>query len=220
MIYVVGGHGLFATARIKSRPKPRTDWENRHGADLESVRLIEPPISLAALRRRVPDLKWANYPRSITTPSHKIVEQIRALIGKRRETGIPDIEDEDIPSANIDELWTLALLRATSSATKKERVRVYRVASTAIRNYVLHRAKGHCEACEAAAPFRTPDGEPFLETHHTTRLADDGPDHPAKVIGLCPNCHRRAHLSKDAKSFNASLIRKLPRLVLAAKNTD
>lgn len=65
------------------------------------------------------------------------------------------------------------------------------------------------------APFRGADGRPFLETHHTRRVADGGPDHPAKVIGLCPNCHRRAHFAGDAKSFNASLMRKLPKLEAA-----
>jgi len=69
----------------------------------------------------------------------------------------------------------------------------------------------------AAAPFRAADGRPFLETHHTTRMADDGPDHPQTVIGICPNCHRRAHLARDAESFNASLIRKLPKLEAAAR---
>lgn len=62
------------------------------------------------------------------------------------------------------------------------------------------------------APFRKPDGHAYIEPHHTTRLADDGPDHPAKVIGLCPNCHRRAHYAEDAKVFNHSLKRKLSRL--------
>jgi len=37
-----------------------------------------------------------------------------------------------------------------------------------------------CEGCSAAAPFLGADGEPFLETHHTTRVADEGPDHPLR----------------------------------------
>jgi len=69
----------------------------------------------------------------------------------------------------------------------------------------------------AAAPFRGADRRPFLETHHTTRVADDGPDHPHTVIAICPNCHRRAHLAEDAEIFNASLIKKLPKLEAAAQ---
>jgi 5-methylcytosine-specific restriction protein A len=73
----------------------------------------------------------------------------------------------------------------------------------------MRRADGRCEGCGATAPFRNADGQDYLEPHHTKRLADEGPDHPAKVIALCPNCHRRAHHSEDAEAFNAMLIRKL-----------
>ncbi len=34
-------------------------------------------------------------------------------------------------------------------------------------------------------------------------LADGRPDHPASVISLCPNCHRRAHHSKTQEDGSA-----------------
>jgi 5-methylcytosine-specific restriction enzyme A len=108
--------------------------------------------------------------------------------------------------------WQAALLSARPSATQKERTLIYRVRSRAIHLCVLKRANGHCEGCNAVAPFRKADERPYIEPHHTRRLADDGPDHPAKVIGLCPNCHRRAHYAEDAKVFNRSLDRKLAAL--------
>lgn len=52
------------------------------------------------------------------------------------------------------------------------------------------------------APFRTQDGQPYLEPHHIRRLSDGGPDDPRWVAGLCPNCHRRAHHSLE---FNNEL---------------
>jgi hypothetical protein len=220
VVIYIRGYGLFATARINSRPWPRTDRRNRYGAGLKAIKLIEPPISLTAIRRNLPDFGWSQYPRSITTLSPEIAERIRVLITKRRETGIQDFVEGDIPSANIDELRKLALRGARGSVAGREGVRVYRVAAKAVRSYVLRRADGHCEGCTAAAPFRGSDGLPFLETHHTRRLADGGPDHPAKVIGLCPNCHRRAHLSDDRKSFNASLIRKLAKLEANFQNPN
>ncbi|OLU13203.1 hypothetical protein BVH01_22925 [Pseudomonas sp. PA1(2017)] len=55
------------------------------------------------------------------------------------------------------------------------------------------------------APFVRPDGRAFLEVHHMTRLADDGPDLPANVAALCPNCHRRAHYSIDRIEFGCAL---------------
>jgi 5-methylcytosine-specific restriction protein A len=76
--------------------------------------------------------------------------------------------------------------------------------SEAVKLYALKRANGVCEGCKAEAPFQSKEG-PFLEVHHTMRLCDGGPDHPAFVIALCPNCHRRAHYSIDGKRYNEGL---------------
>lgn len=64
--------------------------------------------------------------------------------------------------------------------------------------WVLRRAAGRCELCLNAAPFQRLSGEPFLEVHHITRLADEGPDTPANAAGVCPNCHRQLHHGGDA----------------------
>jgi len=79
----------------------------------------------------------------------------------------------------------------------------------AIRAYVLKRANGTCEGCGQPAPFLTAANRPYLEPHHTLRLADGGPDAPEHVIALCPNCHRRAHYAADSRTFNQGLIAKL-----------
>lgn len=75
-----------------------------------------------------------------------------------------------------------------------------------VRRYVLARSKGKCEGCSVSAPFSRPDGSPYLEPHHLKRLSDGGPDHPAHVIALCPNCHRRVHAGADGNSYNAKLM--------------
>jgi hypothetical protein len=214
LVIYIRGIGFFATARITSHPRPRTDWKNRYRADIDSVRLVRPPVSLAVLRRQFPDFGWATYSRSITTPPAAVAERIRELITGRRRGEI-DVDEGLVESANMDELKMVALQVARRNVPARVGTAVYRAGSAAIRRYVLGRANGRCEGCGAPAPFRRVDGQPFLETHHTTRLADDGPDHPRKVIGVCPNCHKRAHLAEDFKSFNASLIRKLRRLEAA-----
>jgi hypothetical protein len=211
-VIYVSGYGFFATARIRSLARPRTDWRNRYGAGLTSIRVIKPAISLAAIRRGIPELKWAIYPRSITTPPPEVAARVRALIGRRRRTGLPDLDDEALEAANIDELRAVALLGARSATATKRRSANYRVRSKAIHRYVLLRANGDCEGCAAPAPFRRLDGSPYLEPHHTMRLGDGGPDHPARVIALCPNCHRRAHHAEDAKAFNGFLKKRLVRL--------
>ena len=208
VVIYVGPLGFFATARVTSHSKPRPDQLNRYGASLDSVQLIEPPISLGSIQHNVPKLKWTNFPRSITTLSEPIAAQIRTLIDRRKKTGLPDLDEAALALANIEELRKVALLRSRKSVTQQARKVIFRARSEAIKRYVLLRANGHCEGCKAAAPFKTAIGLPYLEPHHIDRLADDGPDHPAKVAGLCPNCHRRAHYSFDAKTFNRSLRRK------------
>lgn len=212
VVIYVAGFGFFATAQINSIPTPRSDWPNRYGAALNCIRLIRPAISIATIRRRILRLTWAKYPRSITTPPPTQAALLRKLIRERRKTGIPDLANDALVEANIDELRRVAMLSARGHAIAKTRTTIDRARSVAIRLYVLRRAGGRCEGCKAAAPFCKADGSPYLEPHHTTRLADDGPDHPARVIGLCPNCHRRAHHGRDAKAFNHTLIRKLSRL--------
>jgi len=74
------------------------------------------------------------------------------------------------------------------------------------RAYVLGRAGGNCEGCKTLAPFVRKDGSPYLEPHHIRRVSDGGPDDPAFVIALCPNCHRRVHAGVDGASYNATLL--------------
>jgi len=209
VVIYVGGYGFFAMARVSSSPRPRRDWPNRYGASLTEIRLISPAISLATIQRHIRELTWAKYPRSITTPPPGVASRIEELIRERRRTDMPDLASHALEAANIDELRRVALLKATPVATVRSAERLYRARSYAIRLYVLRRANGRCEGCRAEAPFVSADGSPYLEPHHTMRLADDGPDHPAKVIGLCPNCHRRAHYAGDAKAFNRVLISRL-----------
>lgn len=215
VVVFVAEYGFFATARTTSESKPRSDWKNRYGAGLTAIRLIKPAISIATIRRAIPALTWANYPRSITTPRPEVAKRIRALIADRRRTRLPDLDDNALNEANIDELRRVALMSARSVAPRTKREVYQRARSLAIHLYVLRRAKGFCEGCGMEAPFRKRDGTPYLEPHHTMRLADDGPDHPARVIALCPTCHRRAHHAKDAKVFNSNLKKRV--MALEAK---
>lgn len=209
VVIYIGGYGFYATGKITSLAKPREDWENRYGAGIESIKLITPPISLTTVSRNVPGLSWTKYPRSITTPDIEIADKIRELIRNRRRNGITEFNEQSLATMSLDELRSVAMMKAKPSLTPKERKILYRARSNAIRMYVLSRANGYCESCKIEAPFKKFDGTPYLEPHHVDRVADDGPDHPAKVIALCPNCHRRAHHANDAKKFNSKLKRLL-----------
>jgi 5-methylcytosine-specific restriction endonuclease McrA len=211
VVVYIGGYGFFATARVASQPKRRQDWHNRYAFDVGTIRLIEPAVSLHSIELRVPALTWAKYPRSITTPAEPIATQIRDLIRERRRTRLPDLDEDALAGANLGELRAVALLKARANVPPRIARTLQRARAQAIRLYVLQRAGGFCEGCGSVAPFLTTMGQPYLEPHHTTRLADEGPDHPAHVIALCPNCHRRAHHAHDAAAFNRSLKRQARR---------
>ena len=81
--------------------------------------------------------------------------------------------------------------------------------SPAIKKYVEARADGVCEMCGEPAPFETPDGRPYLETHHVDELGQGGKDHPDKVAAVCPTCHKRIHYGEDGDALNEALRERL-----------
>lgn len=120
-----------------------------------------------------------------------------------------ELETEAVSESKpLEELRTAALLAANEGgpmAKKGDGKRIWRIRSQKVKDYVLARAAGVCEACDEPAPFQKKDGTPYLEPHHTTRLADEGPDHPASVGAVCPTCHRRIHSGADGALWNKRL---------------
>lgn len=122
-------------------------------------------------------------------------------------------ETRDEAGSELEGLWTLSedeLRRRADeappvSAGPRVGTRSVHYRSEAVKVYVQRRAAGRCEGCGELAPFKTPEGRPYLEPHHTRRLTDGGPDSRAWVVAVCPNCHRRAHYASDAEKFNAGL---------------
>jgi len=96
-------------------------------------------------------------------------------------------------------------IRDSSSASSGSRYQ----RSPAIKRYVTARADGVCEACGEPAPFETPDGRPYLETHHVDELGQGGKDHPDKVAAVCPTCHKRIHYGADGDALNEALRERL-----------
>ncbi|MBN9654706.1 HNH endonuclease [Halobacillus sp. GSS1] len=113
-----------------------------------------------------------------------------------------------IASNDLSDLRNMALKNVNEyqNTTYQQRKTIIRKRAAAIKKYALKRANGICEACKEDAPFQTQDGSPFLEVHHLQKLSDGGPDHPENVAAICPNCHRKAHYSRDAKEFNKYIV--------------
>lgn len=117
-----------------------------------------------------------------------------------------DVAVAPAPAISLPELRKRALAAAAPATGKQASpAATVFVRSRDVRDYVLARADGVCEACGDAAPFTTASGRPYLEAHHIRRLSDGGPDDPRHVGGICPNCHRRAHYGADRSAFNAAL---------------
>lgn len=126
-----------------------------------------------------------------------------------RETDLEadDLVSEAAPTSTLAELRERAMAAATpAQGTQKASTITLFHRSRDVRDYVLARANGTCEACKTSAPFATANGRPYLEAHHIRRLSDGGPDDPRYVAGICPNCHRRAHYGSDRQTFNANLL--------------
>jgi len=122
--------------------------------------------------------------------------------------------DDELPGdagvvSGSDTLRDLAEASSTTDSTSSVKGGSSYRTSRAIREYALDWAEGHCQGCQNEAPFKTPDGNPYLEVHHVFRRADGGPDHPDTVIALCPNCHSKRHYGRHGDQFNKKLIEKL-----------
>ncbi|MFC2054753.1 HNH endonuclease [Chloroflexota bacterium] len=134
----------------------------------------------------------------------QIVEEASTL-----QIPIQQVSDRILYSSPLEEIRAMAIAKSTPGLTPQQRkVDVYN-RSQAIEVYVLRRADGVCEGCGDPAPFLNKDDRPYLEAHHIFRLSDDGPDYPDYVAALCPNCHRRAHYSKNGEKFNEHLFDKI-----------
>lgn len=123
----------------------------------------------------------------------------------------PEVEQAEATLQNmtIEHLRQRALQDANCQPEKKHSQRSYIERSASVRAYVLRRANGVCECCEKPAPFKRSNGEPYLEPHHTRRLADGGPDHPRWVGAACPGCHREIHYGENGHTKNEALQKKL-----------
>ena len=52
----------------------------------------------------------------------------------------------------------------------------------------------------------------YLEVHHVTPLAENGPDTPQNAVAVCPTCHRALHYAKDKLERRKELYERIERL--------
>jgi 5-methylcytosine-specific restriction protein A len=131
------------------------------------------------------------------------LEEVEDLVALEAEN--PDLLPSLSKHTSLRDLRKLAETGSSDTVIPRSiQSRVY-YRSIAVKRYALARARGVCESCRQAAPFRTKQGEPYLEVHHLFRVADGGPDKPTGVAAICPTCHRRIHNGVDGHEVNERL---------------
>ena len=81
--------------------------------------------------------------------------------------------------------------RNAHGGERTERTSDVPVRSAAARQAVIIRSRGRCESpkCTGDIHDKTTSGKPILDVDHVHDLGNGGPDLPANMIALCPNCH-------------------------------
>lgn len=135
-------------------------------------------------------LDWSITEYMIEDPLIEAREEPRKLVPK----------NSDLPPAGV-----LAPVKAAAEVFQYSQ-------DLAVKSYVLSEAKGQCEGCARPSPFRSADGEPFLEIHHVKHRAEGGSDRVTNTVALCPNCHKEIHLGENRQRLVARLFESVSRL--------
>lgn len=194
----------------------KEEGEPLHGRSDASIEYRMQNISAVLEGLGLPRIKGYRPAKNVGSNT---VEKIVAVLDELGHVARQDYE----PTADDEELAkrTKALRKKGFSGPPKGKKKPKRVTSTnhqtferdaAVRAYVLEQAKGICELCGQPGPFETADGDLFLEVHHVVPLAKDGPDTVDNAVAICPNCHRRCHLSADRDEAVEELYSKVGRL--------
>lgn len=198
LLYITRGQGIIAEWIIASKP-----WKTKkyYRCKVQFLRDINTPITIDEIRLLAPTWK-AVQPNFRGHHSISIPKNIYTRICKRRPGALTSY-DTEIHKLNL-------AIKKSQKSSKKERQKRLRCAlkkprtiqviqtlfqrNTDVIAEILDRANGFCERCGSAAPFiSSATGQPYLEVHHKTRLADGGYDTVKNAIALCPNCHRHEH---------------------------
>ena len=112
----------------------------------------------------------------------------------------PDAEEEVVIESNIEQ--ALEGKAEGPGGRKPVTSNQYKRSSEVIR-ITKARAKGICQLCGNAAPFKDKKGNPYLEVHHVEWLSRGGKDSTDNKVALCSNCHARMHVLDSSEDLNS-----------------
>ena len=136
--------------------------------------------------------------------------ELLAELGLLVPTGVSPVEAS---FAALSAAYKHLCSRADIFWRNRETVRAERTTSDLIRSRdarraVVLRSGGRCENPRCAGDIQdcTDKGEPILEIDHVQDLALGGPDHPAQMIALCPNCHATKTRGRTREELRSVLL--------------
>lgn len=115
-------------------------------------------------------------------------ERLSGGVAQATNIVVDDIDDETYQN-NLQNV--LARMPATTTVNQYPR-------SSAVARIAVERARNRCEIDANHETFITSAGNQYVEAHHLMPISQQGRfeyslDHPANIIILCPNCHRKVH---------------------------
>lgn len=147
--------------------------------------VVKPPLTETKL--------WQNFAPQSQELNSQLLESLVSLLEMQ------SYADEQLISRFPDDETTLKQLAQNTNSKVRQQMRLRKewIRNPYVRAYTLQQAQGRCQLCEQPAPFRLPDGTPFLEVHHIIPLESGGPDTIENCVALCPNCHREVHYAAN-----------------------
>lgn len=111
-------------------------------------------------------------------------------------------ENKEKEASKLDDekLEKLAKNAKGKSGTRTTKTTTYE-RDAYVAEFTKRRAKGICQLCEQAAPFKNKKGKAYLETHHIEWLSKGGEDSIVNTVALCPNCHKKMHVLNIEKDI-------------------
>ncbi|ANS86186.1 5-methylcytosine-specific restriction enzyme [Vibrio scophthalmi] len=125
------------------------------------------------------------FPLQLKSGAHFVVEEDRQHVYQIKEKRAKKLSDAELARRAYQSKRKTSVTKST--ATIYER-------NVWVTEHAKRLANGICQLCITPAPFSTPKGVPYLETHHIHWLSRGGDDTPHNTIALCPNCHKKMHI--------------------------
>lgn len=181
------GHGLYATALLKSEPQHDSTSVARssYRADISEIDFLGEMLPHSVLVEAFPNWKWPTYPRSYTTVPEEIEDALWEIVSEAT-VGRPMEVDASVSSEGASRLLIHFVTERDAALAERKK-----------RSVLAANENLGCEVC--GFDFETRYGalgSEFCEVHHLKPIAGREGNEPTMLEELavvCSNCHRMLH---------------------------